>query len=150
MITGYHHTAISTPDIDRAVSFYCDHLGFTVLQDIGWPKGTKVADEIHDLRDSAVRSVMVGLPGGTDGRIEFFQYESPEPKPGDPNRPVCDHGITHLCVLTDDIEADYERLKKAGMRFHCPPHFLGTFNATYGRDPDGNVIELLQNLHSPE
>jgi hypothetical protein len=28
------------------------------------------------------------------------------------------------------------------MTFHCPPQDLGGSWATYGRDPDGNVVEL--------
>jgi len=28
------------------------------------------------------------------------------------------------------------------MTFHCPPQDLGGVRTTYGRDPDGNVIEL--------
>jgi hypothetical protein len=44
-----------------------------------------------------------------------------------------------------DIEAEYERLKAAGMVFHCPPQSVGSeLVATYGRDPDGNVVELLE------
>jgi hypothetical protein len=44
-----------------------------------------------------------------------------------------------------DIDAEYERLKAAGMVFHCPPQAAGKgFRATYGRDPDGNVVELLE------
>jgi len=30
------------------------------------------------------------------------------------------------------------------MRFHCPPQDVGDLRATYGRDPDGNVVELLE------
>ena len=31
------------------------------------------------------------------------------------------------------------------MIFHCPPQEVeGGIRATYGRDPDGNVVELLE------
>jgi catechol 2,3-dioxygenase-like lactoylglutathione lyase family enzyme len=85
---------------------------------------------------------MVMLRAG-NAMIELFQYETPPPKQGDPNRPVCDHGITHLCLDVTDLDAEYARLKAAGMTFHCPPQNLGpAVRTTYGRDPDGNVIEL--------
>jgi hypothetical protein len=40
------------------------------------------------------------------------------------------------------------------MKFHCPPVSTGSSGsllATYGRDPDGNVIELIefQDVESP-
>jgi hypothetical protein len=33
------------------------------------------------------------------------------------------------------------------MRFHCQPQFMGDIATTYGRDPDGNVIELQEVLN---
>ena len=36
------------------------------------------------------------------------------------------------------------RLQAAGMRFHCPPQAQDTGFVTYGRDPDGNVVGLLE------
>lgn len=60
-------------------------------------------------------------------------------------RPVCDHGITHFCLQVKDVRGEYARLKAAGILFHCPPQeFAGEAVVTYGRDPDGNVFELLQ------
>jgi len=76
--------------------------------------------------------------------IEIFQYSSPTPKSAETMRPVCDHGITHICLDVVGIDAEYERLKSAGMTFHCPPQGMGGLRATYGRDPDGNVVELLE------
>ena len=57
-------------------------------------------------------------------------------------RPVCDHGITHLALQVSDIEAEHQRLADAGMFFHCPPG--EQIRAIYGRDPDGNVVELME------
>jgi hypothetical protein len=56
------------------------------------------------------------------------------------------HGITHLALSTDDYQADYDHLAAHGVVFNAPP--LGTTAAfAYGRDPFGNVIELLR--HAP-
>jgi len=38
MIRGIHHTAISTGDLDRALKFYRDLLGFEVAMEFEWPK----------------------------------------------------------------------------------------------------------------
>ena len=141
MINGIHHIAISTGNLQRALEFYRDLMGFAVVRDGEWSKGTSKLNRIMSLQDSSAKMAMV------DARnivIEIFEFESPAPKPGDPDRPVCDHGYTHICLNTSDVEAEYERLTAAGMRFHCPPQRLGTDKVTYGRDPDGNVIELLE------
>jgi glyoxylase I family protein len=143
MIKGIHHTAISTGDFDRALAFYRNLLGFEMVSELNWPAGVELADTITGLEGSAARSVMLRA---SNTSIELFEFSSPTPKPGDPKRPVCDHGITHIGLEVDDIDAEYERLKAAGMSFHCPPQDLGVSRVTYGRDPDGNVLELWQSV----
>jgi catechol 2,3-dioxygenase-like lactoylglutathione lyase family enzyme len=141
MILGIHHTAISTSNIERSLQFYRDLLGFKEVFSSKWDIGTETTDKIVGLKDSSARVVMLRAGNAC---VELFQYATPEPKPGNMNRPVCDHGITHLCLQVADIDAEYTRLKAAGMRFHCPPQDVGGLRATYGRDPDGNVVELLE------
>ena len=81
-----------------------------------------------------------------DQRHESLRYLGCEPRlprPKDPNYPVSDHGLSHFCIEVADIDGMYERLRTAGVAFHCPPlNFFGRAKATYGRDPDGNVFEL--------
>jgi glyoxylase I family protein len=147
MIHGIHHIAISTGDMERALRFYRDLLGFEVAWHGSWPAGTAAADRITALEGSAARQVM--LRSG-NAYVELFEYTAPAPRPGDPKRPVNDHGITHLCFDVTDLEAEYERLTAAGIEFHCPPEDLGGgVRTTYARDPDGNVVEL-QELASAE
>ena len=141
MIHGIHHTAISTSDLERALRFYRDLLGFEEVFSSAWESGTEEVDRIVGLQDSSARLVM--LKAG-NACVELFQYAPPRPKPSEANRPVCDHGITHLCPQVTDIDAEYERLKAAGMHFHCPLQTRSGLRVTYGRDPDGNVVELLE------
>jgi catechol 2,3-dioxygenase-like lactoylglutathione lyase family enzyme len=145
MIRGIHHVAVSTPNLERLVAFYRDVMGAEVVYQGGWDKGSDIIDEIVGLKGSACKQAMLKLG---NAHLEFFQYESPEPKPGDPERPACDHGYTHFCIDVTDIDAEYERLKAAGVKFNCPPPDFegGPIRATYGRDPDGNLIEIQQIL----
>ncbi len=146
MIRGIHHTAISTADLERSIGFYRDLLGFEMVMDFSWPEGTENMNATHELEETSGRVVL--LKAG-NAMIELFQFETPTPKPLDPDRRLCEHGITHFCIDVDDIDLEYERLKAAGMRFHCPPVDYGSVKTTYGRDPDGNVIEL-QEIKSPD
>ena len=141
MLKGFHHAAISTPDLARSVRFYCDLFGCTVLREFGWPAGIPEADALTGLRNSAARAVMLKLH---DSYLEIFEFSSPTPEPGNPDRPACDHGITHICLAVEDSQAEYARLKAAGMRFHAPPQAQDGGFVTYGRDPDGNIVELLE------
>jgi len=141
MIVGFHHAAISTPDFDRCVGFYKDVIGCEEAWSFEWPTGTPEADEMTGLTDSAARAVMLKLG---DTFLEVFAFSSPAPKTRDAVRPVCDHGITHVCLLVTDLHGEYERLKSAGMRFHSAPLTQDTGYVVYGRDPDGNVVELIE------
>jgi glyoxylase I family protein len=140
MIRGLHHVAIATNDAERMLGFYRDVVGLEVVIDYTWPDGTVVADQITALPGSSARHIM--LRNG-NAYFEIFQYFSPQPAQADPARRVCDPGITHLCFDVVDLDAEYERLSQAGMTFHCPPQDVGAgIRTTYGRDPDGNVVEL--------
>ncbi|MDG2111207.1 MAG: VOC family protein [Actinomycetota bacterium] len=142
MIRAIHHTAISTGDIEASLRFYRDLLGFCEVDQFRWRAGSSAMDAITALTDSAAKVALLRLDNAF---LELFEYTSPQPEEADPNRPVCDHGITHLCLEVVDIDAEYERLSAAGMMFHSPPIGGGLgVRATYGRDPDGNVVELLE------
>lgn len=141
MIKGFHHAAISTSDLDRSIRFYSDVVGCEVAWTFGWEAGSKEADDLTGLKDSAARAAMLKL-GETF--IELFEFSSPMPEHVHGLRPVCDHGITHICLEVQDIHAEYERMKAAGMRFHAGPMAQDTGFVAYGRDIDGNVLELLE------
>ena len=141
MLIGFHHAAISTPNLDRFVAFYKEVLGCEEAWTFGWESGSEAADAITGLKDSAARAAMLKLG---DSYLEVFEFSSPAARAPNGDRPVCDHGITHICLQVQDIHAEYTRLKGAGMRFHCPPQAQDTGFVTYGRDPDGNVVELLE------
>ncbi len=143
MIRAVHHTAISTGDLERSVAFYRDLLGFEEVTAFAWEQGAESIDRLTGLESSAARVALLRLENAF---VELFEYSAPPPTRGDPARPVCDHGITHLCLEVTELDAEYQRLSDAGMRFHCAPIDAGEVGvrAVYGRDPDGNVVELLE------
>ena len=140
MIKGIDHVAISTKNYKKIIDFYSNIIGFKIVYD-GEFKG-ELYDSIMSLKRAYGRVALLRL---ADSQLEIFEFKSPVPNESDPNRPVCDHGITHICFNVVDIESVYKRLKVSGMQFHCPPLKFGDEGkATYGRDPDGNVIEFFE------
>jgi lactoylglutathione lyase len=51
---------------------------------------------------------------------------------------------TVVCLEVDDLDAQYERLQQAGVRFVTEPHDQPTWHVrvAHFRDPEGNLIEL--------
>jgi catechol 2,3-dioxygenase-like lactoylglutathione lyase family enzyme len=142
MTSRLHHASITTPDIDRLSLFYCEQFGFERVMEVAWAGDNPMADLIYGLRATAVKMVMLKADNAF---LELFEFAHPVGASGQPERPVCDVGITHICICVDDVEKEYGRLVAAGMTFNCPPqHVPGLCTATYGRDPDGNIVELMQ------
>ena len=144
MISAIHHVGLSTPDIDRATEFYTSMFGFEVLNSGGWGPGNTVRDRQLHATGSSARSAMLGRDGM---RIELREYAHPVGRPKAVDAAVVDHGINHCCFAVDDVHAEYARLLAAGVVFDCEPLEVSPgVTLTYGRDPDGNVFELLTGL----
>jgi catechol 2,3-dioxygenase-like lactoylglutathione lyase family enzyme len=142
MIKGMRHVGMSVSSLDRSLAFYRDLLGMEIVGQ--GPFGGEQYETILGLSGARGR---VALLRSGDLQIELFEFAHPAPASQNRQRPVCDHGISHFCVEVTDIDRLYESWLSAGVYFHCPPlTFFGTVKATYGRDPDGNVFELIEHL----
>jgi glyoxylase I family protein len=141
MIKGFHHAAISTPDLGRCIAFYTGVIGGAVAWEFGWDQGTPEADAVTGLKNSACKAAMLKIG---ESFLEVFEFSSPHQDGRDTLRAVNLHGITHICLEVTDIDGEYRRLKEAGMDFHCEPMAQDGSSMVYGRDPDGNVVELIE------
>lgn len=141
MIRGIHHVAVHVRDLDRMIRFYREAFGFEPAgEQFTWHDSTLI-DRLIDVAGSAAQGIM--LRAGSC-YMELFQFSTPEPISTQPLRPF-DRGYTHFCVDVTDIEKEYERLLIVGMTFGQPcPLDVGDVKSIYGRDPEGNVIEIQQ------
>jgi glyoxylase I family protein len=139
MIIGIHHVAISVPDLDRALAFYRDLLGFTVVQTGAWNRDNPKADKAIGLPETSARMAMLEA---ANAHIELWQYDNPAP--ADRRARPCDLGYPHFALQVEDIQAEYRRLSAGGMTFVGEPVDFGTSSAIYGTDPFGNVIEIYE------
>lgn len=139
MILGVHHPALAVPDIEAALGFYCGVVGFEIVMSAEIPSGIEPMNQAFGMPDSGCQVRMI-RKGGTC--IELFQFTSSEA--GDEARPVNRQGITHICLASDDFAKDHEHLSQNGVAFHAPAMGAAPGRWAYGRDPFGNVIELLE------
>lgn len=146
MIKGMHHVGISVRHLERSIAFYTDLLGMEIAAPT-FPLNGPDLEQILAL--PALQGRMCVVRKGSL-LIELFEFEQPSPLTKDADYPVSNHGISHFGIEVDDVEAAYQRLCKAGVRFHSPVmSFQRGVKATYGRDPDGNVFELLEVSTTP-
>ena len=140
MINGIHHTSLSTKNLDRLVGFYRDTLKLEQLTTFNWDKTGVECQTIVGLPGSQANGVFLRAGGSL---IEIFEYLKPRGRDGDPTRPANDVGLTHICFDVTDIDSEYKRLVKAGVRFNSEVVTVGgAIKSAYGRDPDGNIFEI--------
>lgn len=144
-ITRVHHHTFTVSDMDQSLHFYRDLLGFTLLYD-KLRENLPAYDKVMNLDDVKVHVALLQDPA-QEVTIALLQFHHPMPS----KRPMSNLfvGSTVLAVQSDDIDADYARLKAAGVRFNCEPVDVvrdGKLSArlAYGFDPDDIVIELYQ------
>jgi len=133
--------SVHVNDLNQMISFYREAFGFEqVGEEFKW-KNVEAMDRILDVPRSAAKGVM--MRAGTC-YIELFEFQAPAPEMAKPKQPY-DKGYTHFCVDVTEIEIEYDRLKTLGMTFgHNEPIDMGHVKTIYGRDPEGNVIEIQQ------
>jgi len=142
-VRPFHHHGRTVRDMDRALGFYRDLLGFEVVDDA-------IIDGMAEFlgldAEAEIRAVMLSVDGGPPF-LELFQFLGEDlPAPGDRQTPRS-VGSTHPCFQVDDIQDLYERLRAAGVEFTRPPLEIdgGPFEGQwilYGFDPDGSVVEF--------
>jgi catechol 2,3-dioxygenase-like lactoylglutathione lyase family enzyme len=142
MIEGYDHTSFTVADIDRAVVFWRDVMGFA-LADLSAREGDWLA-------------TVVGVPGarcriahlhGHGLHLELIQYLEPPGTDvtGPPHRP----GTAHLAFRVEDIEAAARRMLAAGASeqgriSRCSSGAAAGCLAVYLKDPNGIIVELVE------
>ena len=145
MIRGIHHVAVHVHDLDKMIRFYGEAFGFEVVgEPFEWENDAFI-DKIVDVPDSAAKGAM--LRAG-NCYLEMFEFKAPRPDSAEPKNPY-DKGYTHFCVDVTDIDYEFERLKGLGMTFgQSAPIDVGHVKSIYGRDPEGNLIEIQETQDS--
>jgi catechol 2,3-dioxygenase-like lactoylglutathione lyase family enzyme len=141
VLKGLHHTALSTPDLERLVAFYRDQFGFAVAFEFAWDETNPGFRRTHAGVETRGRVAM--LERGAS-RLELFEYAKPAPRPVSGLPGNADHGLRHLAFEVTDIEAEVARLRAAGVPFLSAPVAQANVKVCYGRDPDGNLFELIE------
>ena len=135
--------------MERSLAFYRDLLGMEVVAQ--QEQANEYTRKFVGFPDAHIKVVQLRIPGGATGPsrhlLELCQYVAPQGRPVDTR--TCNPGVAHLALVVDDLEAEYKRLRAAGVSFVSEPvHITEGVNkggmTVYARDPDGIIIELVQ------
>ena len=150
MITGLAHTAVCVADVEAAARWYADVLGLTVLSPPYRMAGQQMDDDMGELvpRPVVVKAAIVGT--GTDDRVlELVAYPDAPGRPQRDDAAVTDHGLTHVGLVCDDIEATRADLEARGVRFLTTAiASVAGVRTTWFADPWGVVFILVEKRHT--
>ena len=131
MITGLLHPAFSVSDIDKALDFYCDALGFRYL---------------FVLRDETGKPKTFYMEVGENQYLELFLSREQFGAQKRTETETLPYGYHHLTLSVSDLSEAEARLRAFG---DCVCRPAETDPETghrrlWARDPDGNLLEFVE------
>ncbi|WP_211826216.1 lactoylglutathione lyase family protein [Kistimonas asteriae] len=143
----FSHIGISVTDLDKAVEFYTQVLGWYLIM-----KPTEITED-----DSAIGQMCTDVFGAgwerfriahlsTGDRIgvELFEFNNAEQREN--NFEYWKSGVFHFCVQDPDVEGLAARIVEAGGKQRMPvrEYYPGEkpYRMVYMEDPFGNILEI--------
>jgi len=125
MVNGIHHIAIITKDKDASLNFYCQFLGFNIINEVY--RNERNSWKI-DLKCGAIQ-------------IELFTFPDVPDRPSYPEAA----GLRHLALSVDNVEDVYQLAVESG--YHPEQVRVDEFTLKrffFVADPDGLPIEIYE------
>jgi catechol 2,3-dioxygenase-like lactoylglutathione lyase family enzyme len=123
MSPQYVNVRYMVDDVETAVAWYTTHLGFTLR--------TSAAPAFGDVTRGPLRLLLSGKTSSA-GRA---MPDGRQPSPGGWNR---------IQLIVEDLGAEVERLRAAGLRFRNEIVTGPGGSQILVEDPSGNIVELFQ------
>ena len=121
-------TSIYVDNLDRALRFYTDVLGFV---------------KKADFSNGPYRWLTVASPEEQDGtQLQLAMNDNPAAKAY--QQALFQQGQPAAMFYTDDVKGDYERIKTRGAEFTMPPTEVTGSTIAMLKDTCGNLIQITQ------
>lgn len=122
--------SVSIDDYDKALKFYTEILGFILKRDI--PLGNDA------------RWITVVSPDDPNGVELVLEPNASYPAMKALKESLVRDGIPFTAFEVNNIQNEYERMKKLGVEFTMEPTNMGTTTAAIFDDTCGNLIQIYQ------
>ena len=122
--------SISIYDYDKALKFYTEVLGFVKKRDI--PLG------------AGARWLTVVSPEEPEGTELLLEPNADYPAMKALKAALVKDGMPFTAFEVNDIQKEYERMKKLGVEFTMEPTNMGSTTVAVFNDTCGNLIQIYQ------
>jgi catechol 2,3-dioxygenase-like lactoylglutathione lyase family enzyme len=148
-----NHIAISVPNLDEAVKWYMEVLGFTAVKQAveivadDSLKGRAIKD-IHGPKIKKMR--MAWLSTANQIGFEIIEYVQPKAERRTDNFEYWKSGFIHICITDPDIEGLCKRISEGGGKQRTEIwEFVPEkgYKIAFCEDPFGNIIEIFDHSY---
>ncbi len=122
--------SVSIDDYDKALKFYTEVMGFIKKRDI--PLGGEA------------RWITVVSPEEPNGTELLLEPNAQYPAMKALKESLVKDGMPFTAFEVNDIQKEYERMKKLGVEFTMEPTNMGSTTAAILNDTCGNLIQIYQ------
>ena len=121
-------TSVYVDDQEKALHFYTDVLGFAKKSDFSQgPFRWLTVTSVEDPNGTELQLALNNNPAAKTFQQALFQQNQPA-----------------AMFFTDDVQADYERMKARGAQFTMPPTDVTGSKIAMVNDTCGNLVQLTE------
>jgi catechol 2,3-dioxygenase-like lactoylglutathione lyase family enzyme len=148
---AFNHIGLTIPDMDRAISWYGNVLGFKLI----YRRTLEYRPEVPEVREifgpKFKRAIQSHLLSANGVGLELFQFIDPPVQSPEDNFTYWRTGVFHLCVTDPDLEGLAARVVAHGGKLRTKIwQFLPDrpYKLIYCEDCFGNIIEAFSHQYA--
>jgi lactoylglutathione lyase family protein len=146
---AFSHIGITVPDLDKAVEFYTNVLGFYLIMPptlIREDPTTAIGIMCQDVFGAGYRDFRIAHMATSDKiGVELFEFAQTKLLPKPEFKPF-QTGLFHFCVQDPNVEELVEKIVAAGGKQRMPVRYYypgeKPYRMVYCEDPFGNILEI--------
>ena len=150
MVGRIYHVGLTVSDLDRSIAFYRDILGLKLQGEI-FMEGEETDKMFRKENCKARVAYLNGSKALEAPPIELIQFVDSEIHKAQSD--LFTTSISEVCFYTDDIDSVYKTIIENHVDCLSEPQYFdfradgfGESRAFYFRDPDGIILEMMQQL----
>src|SRR5689334_107065 len=105
----FSHVGICVSDLERSLRFYCQGLGFELVEP--YTVGTEFGRPMEVVGNIVLQSRFIARDGV---KLELLRFDAPGFQGPAARRPMTQLGLTHLSVRVADVDAVAARIRELG------------------------------------
>ena len=144
MVKNFRHACLVVENLEKSLKFYRDILGLKVFKILDIEgKYPEAVFNIKGIKLTYAKMLSPQQSRNSPPIFELHYWRKPRILPR--------RGHSHISFTVKNIDAEYKRLSRLGVKFISSPKRAPDNNTKvcFGYDPENNLIEFVEDLKNP-